>query len=61
MINLMIIPETEMENFPSRLIFPFNSEDDVRLVMSTLLDITNAGVKFTTKIVEDIMEQECEM
>lgn len=50
-----------MENFPSRLIFPFNSEDDVRLVMSTLLDITNAGVKFTTKIVEDIMEQECEM
>jgi len=61
MINLIVIPETNLENFPERLILPFNSEEDIRLAIQTLWDITNAGATFTTKIAEDVLEEECEV
>lgn len=61
MINLIVTPKTNLENIPDRLILPFNNEEDIRLAIQTLLDITNAGVTFTTQIAEDVMEQECEL
>lgn len=61
MINLIIIPQTNLENLPDKLILPFHNEEDIKLAAQTLWDITNAGVTFTTKIVENYMEEECEL
>lgn len=61
MINLIVTPQTNLENFPERLILPFDNEEDIKLAIQTLWDITNAGATFTTKIVENYMDQECEL
>jgi hypothetical protein len=59
MINLIVVPDIETENFPSRLIFPLNSEEEMDSSIRALLDISNAGVSFSIKIEEDVMDKEC--
>lgn len=61
MINLIVIPDVETENFPSRLIFPLNSEEEMDNSIQALLEIANAGVSFSIKIEEDVMDKECGM
>lgn len=61
MINLIIFPETEKEDFPAKLIFPFNTEEEIRLAIEATVEIVNAGVMITTKIEEDLLDKECEL
>lgn len=61
MVNLIITPDQETDNFPSRLILPFNNEEDIRLAMDTIIEITNAGVTFTTRLTENLMDEECKL
>jgi hypothetical protein len=61
LISLIITPDVEIDSSPERLIIPFKSESEIRFAIETMLENSASGVTFSTKLEENIEEQECEM